>query len=231
MMNLILNIDTAGENAAVSLSAGEKGLAFRVNNRQQDHATWLHPAIQELCKETGHTLSELNAVAVSNGPGSYTGLRVGLAAAKGLCYAGNLPLITLSTLQIMAATALADLGLEKVKGKWLCPMIDARREEVYYALYDQSLNIIHPPSALILQSHSFSEAVQQEAILFFGNGSPKFKTIISGNDVLFANPDLGKCVEIMPHLSNLSFQQKKFASLSLAEPFYIKEFYFAGRKD
>ena len=134
-MSLILNIDTALETAFVCLSNGNEVLQSSVNETQKDHATWLHTAITNLLQKTGHSVNELEAVAVSIGPGSYTGLRVGLASAKGFCYALNIPLIAISTLKIIALAA-----SNEVQGATIiCPMIDARRMEVFTLLYDIDL--------------------------------------------------------------------------------------------
>src|SRR5687768_2649863 len=122
-MALILNIDTATETAMVSLAENDSILSFAVNNNQKDHASFLHPAIQDIINKTNKTIGEVDAVAVTSGPGSYTGIRVGMAAAKGLCYALQKPLITLNTLEVIALSS-----IEKIKEDALyCPMIDARR--------------------------------------------------------------------------------------------------------
>src|SRR5215831_19352433 len=124
-MPIILNIDTSVESASVCLSNDGDVVGLSVNNNKKDHAAWLHRAIQELVKNTGLTLSDLDAIAISIGPGSYTGLRIGLSAAKGLCYALNIPLISVNTLQMMAHAA------RKEDVQFICPLIDARRMEVF----------------------------------------------------------------------------------------------------
>jgi tRNA threonylcarbamoyladenosine biosynthesis protein TsaB len=138
-MSLLLHIDTAVENASVCISKNGELIGIAENKNQKDHATWIQPAIQSLMKEAVYNLKELDAVAVSNGPGSYTGLRVGLATAKGLCFALNKPLITLSTLEVMTIAAL-NIPISNIN--YFCPLIDARRMEVFTAIYDISLKTI-----------------------------------------------------------------------------------------
>src|SRR5882762_5440642 len=145
-MALILNIDTATELASVSLSKEGQSLALLQNKDQKDHASWLHPAIEKMMQETGFRMQELDAVAVTAGPGSYTGLRVGMAAAKGFCYALNIPLITESTLKVMAFAAREQTEPEGL----YCPMIDARRMEVFTALYSTDLVEIIPATAMVI---------------------------------------------------------------------------------
>jgi tRNA threonylcarbamoyladenosine biosynthesis protein TsaB len=155
-MALILNIDTAVEIGEVNLAENGSTLRFRANSNQKDHAAWIQTAILEIMKETGYSMHDLQAVAVSNGPGSYTGLRVSLATAKGICYALQIPLITIGTLEIMAATATRQLSGELTKSAdLLCPMIDARRMEVYMAAYNRKLEEIIKPQAVILDGDFF----------------------------------------------------------------------------
>ena len=162
-MSLILNIDTAVQTSSICLSENDETLAVKINPSQKDSAAWLHVAIKELLHEKNLFLQQLEAIAVSEGPGSYTGLRVGMATAKGLCYALNKPLITINTLQMMAFAA------PKQHQGLLCPMIDARRMEVFTAIFDQNLNFILPPANLVLSETSFNDFLQKNKILFFGN--------------------------------------------------------------
>src|SRR4029079_3666588 len=124
-------------------------------------------------------MHQVAAVAVSAGPGSYTGLRVGMAAAKGLCYALRIPLLTINTLQMMAAAAVAE------PTDLLCPMIDARRMEVFTGLYTKKLDAVMPAQALILQENSFADVLQKHTVTFFGNGSEKCKTVIQHPNAVF----------------------------------------------
>src|SRR6478672_12569660 len=148
-MALILNIDTALDNAYISLAENKKGLRYGINETTKDHAAWMQTAIDKLIRESGFRMADLNAIGVSIGPGSYTGLRIGLSTAKGLCFALKIPLITVNTLEIMAFSAIQDM---KTHGNDLlthdlliCPMIDARRMEVFTAVYSSALVEIYKP--------------------------------------------------------------------------------------
>jgi tRNA threonylcarbamoyladenosine biosynthesis protein TsaB len=166
-MSLILNIDTALDTAMISLARDGKLLETAENAEQKDHAAWLHPAIEELMQHNGNSLPDIHAVAVSIGPGSYTGLRVGLSAAKGICYAMNLPLIAIGTLEIIAKSA-ADEAEELI-----CPVIDARRDEVYTAIYKKNLAPQISPLAMILHIKSFETVLDSQKMLFCGNAVKK----------------------------------------------------------
>jgi tRNA threonylcarbamoyladenosine biosynthesis protein TsaB len=148
-MAIILNIDTAVETASICLARESMPIKFAENRNQSDHAAWLHPALQKLATDAGIGIHEFDAIAISIGPGSYTGLRVGLAAAKGMCFALDIPLISVNTLKMMAYTTrneAADL---------FCPLIDARRMEVFTAVYDRNFTQFIDPKAMIIDSNSF----------------------------------------------------------------------------
>jgi tRNA threonylcarbamoyladenosine biosynthesis protein TsaB len=219
-MSLILNIDTALDTASVCLSKDNELLHMAVNENQKDHATWLHTAIAEVLQKTGHTINELRAVAVSIGPGSYTGLRVGLASAKGFCYALNIPLIAISTLKMIALATKNDRVIHE---NMICPMIDARRMEVFTAMYDINLIEVRTATAMIIDENSFSAMLESNRILFCGNGCKKLQKIITSPNALFSNTAANAW-----HLAQLAFncfRNKEFASLAYIEPLYIKEFY------
>lgn len=221
-MALLLNIDTALENASACLSTEENVLSFTENKDQKDHASWLHTSIAAMLQQTGMKATDLTAVAVSIGPGSYTGLRVGLSAAKGLCYALNIPLITVGTLD-MIAFAVKDQAVE-----FICAMIDARRMEVFTALYDKNQRQIHAPSAMIIDIQRFSTALDKNKVLFCGNGSKKLQAILSHPNATFSDTSMTSF-----HLSQIAHQyyrENRFADLAYTEPLYIKDFFFADRK-
>ena len=216
-MALILNIDTAVEAASVCLAKDGKVLSIAKNERQGDHAAWLHVGIKEIFEKNNLEVGSIDAVAVTEGPGSYTGLRIGMATAKGICYALNKPLITLNTLLVMANAAKnEDAGL-------LCPMIDARRMEVFTAIYTKDLQIIAGPTAMTLDEKSFDEELKNNRIGFFGNGSSKFQKIKDRSNAIFN--DIKFDAEAMASLSDEKFNKKDFADLAYAEPLYLKEFY------
>jgi len=227
-MALILNIDTALEIASLSLAENAVIIQNTENDQQKDHAAWIHKAIKELFEISGKRTDQLNAVAVSNGPGSYTGLRVGLSTAKGLCYAQNIPLITIGTLEIMAFSAIRNLQLTTdpqlpPPDLFICPMIDARRMEVFTGLYNVKMEEIMKPSALILDERSFEELLKWHKILFLGNGSEKFFQISKHPNAEFKKLALDPVA--MAILSYKNFIGNNFAGLAYTEPLYLKEFY------
>jgi len=219
-MHVILNIDTATEQGIVAVSGNDAVLAQRINLNQKDHAGWVHVAIEEVLKESGHTLNELAAIAVVGGPGSYTGVRVGMATAKGLSYALNIPLIQLNTLVLMTRAAITTTTYNKEV--LYCPMIDARRMEVFTALYDNTLKEILAPCAMVLGKDSFSELTGKHAILYFGNGSEKWKSL-AGDNALFS--EVQYTASEIAWLSGKEFEMAAFANIAYAEPVYLKEFY------
>ncbi len=221
-MATILHIDTAGTTACVMLAAGGKVLSSVQNEQVTTHATFLHPAIQHVLDKAGITLKETDAVAVANGPGSYTGLRVGLAAAKGICYALNKPLICINNLNILAVAAL----LQNNAADLCIPMIDARRMEVFTAVYKKDGKEILAPHAKILDQNSFIEQLQDHKILFCGDAIPKWQKLTTHPNALFSTGyDVSTA---FAQLAHDSFITNQFADLAYAEPFYIKEFYFGN---
>lgn len=221
-MSFILNIDTAVVTASVCLSEGAEAVLLKKAQQTRESAAWIHVAIQQLLQESRIGIHQIAAVGVSAGPGSYTGLRIGMATAKGLCYALNIPLVTINTLHMMAAAATAEpTGL-------LCPMIDARRMEVFTGLYTNLLNEVLPAQAIILNENSFAEVLEKNTITFFGNGSTKFQTIMQHPNAVF------KTIEVdASHLVSLAYKaflQGKIADLAYSEPFYGKEFYSPAPK-
>jgi tRNA threonylcarbamoyladenosine biosynthesis protein TsaB len=221
-VSYILNIDTAVTTASICLAADDKPVVLQTNPSQKDSASWLHTAIKDLAEKAGVSLLQLDAIAISAGPGSYTGLRVGMSAAKGLCFALQKPLITINTLQMMAAAAQGgDTAL-------LCPMIDARRMEVFTAIYDQSLKELVPPANIILTEESFSNVLNLQKVCFFGNGSDKFKNISQSINACFKTVEAN--AKDMPALSFAAFRQNIFANLAYTEPFYGKSFHLSNVK-
>jgi tRNA threonylcarbamoyladenosine biosynthesis protein TsaB len=229
-MALLLNIDTAVDTASICLAKDGKALSISKNVRedsfgesQKDHASWLHIAIKEIFEKNSLELRSVDAIAVTGGPGSYTGLRIGMATAKGICYALNRPLISLNTLLVMANAAKDVHNSFAESAKLLCPMIDARRMEVFTAIYTKELEIIKEPAAITLNENSFDEYLSNNSICFFGNGSNKFRTMNRHEKAVFT--DLKIDASSMVSLSEKSFAEKEFADLAYAEPLYLKEFY------
>ena len=216
-MSLILNIDTALNTASVCLSKDGKVLLFSSRENQKDHASWLHSEISEQMQKSGYEMKDLNAVAVSIGPGSYTGLRIGLSAAKGFCYALNIPLITVNSLKIIA------FAVKDEANDIICPLIDARRMEVFTAVYEKNLREKISPYALVVDEKSFGSFLLQGMVLFCGNGVKKLQPIISNSNAFFS--DIIADASHLAQLSFASFNKKEFADLAYAEPLYIKEFF------
>lgn len=207
----------------VSISRDGDTLGYLQNDNQNDHAAFVQPAIKSLLKQMHLEISGIDAVAVLNGPGSYTGLRVGLASAKGISYALNKPLITISSLLVMAKAMKSSLLAAKKTLTWLCPMIDARRMEVFTAVYDQDLNEIISPCAMILKEDSFSEILNHNKITFTGNGSYKFGEINHHSNAIFSHiPDI---ISTTGEIADSMFKQEIFSDLAYVEPFYLKSFF------
>jgi len=229
-MALILNIYTATETASVGLMEGEKELSVEINKEQRDHSSWLQNAIQRILTASGRSVSDLNAIAVAEGPGSYTGLRVGMATAKGLCFALNIPLITESTLKIMALASVENWhknnSINKQQIILFCPMIDARRLEVFSAVYNEELDIVEKAAARILDESSYNDLLLEHKVVFSGSGSDKFERLISNKNADFQTVNVTAA-----QLGTLSYQKylrSEFADLAYAEPAYLKEVYLAG---
>ena len=187
------------------------------NPLQKDSASWIQTGVRQLMEIANIQLQQLSAVSISAGPGSYTGLRVGMATAKGLCYALSIPLITISTLKMMAVAA------QNEATDLICPMIDARRMEVFTAIYDKSLGEIISPHNIILDENSFGEILKNKKILFFGNGSTKFEALIKSTNAGFKQIEAN--AKQLVTLSFAAYKQRLFADLAYSEPFYGKAFY------
>jgi tRNA threonylcarbamoyladenosine biosynthesis protein TsaB len=219
---LILNIDTSIDLAYISIAKNGEVLAEEINTDQKSNASTIHVCIKALCEKTEVSLSDFNAVAVTIGPGSYTGLRVGLATAKGICYALNVPLITIGTLELMASYAINEL---KDNTFLYCPMIDARRMEVFTAIFDSNEKLLEDPHALILTENSFSNFLNTHKVCFFGNGMAKWKNICTNENAVYHEiKDYNKMINV---ISKDKYLSNQFSSVHLVEPLYVKEFYTA----
>ncbi len=229
MKRLILSIDTATPLGGICLAEDGRVLGIRTNPNQFDHASWIHVAIKDLMKTTGTTLSQLAAIAVTEGPGSYTGLRVGLTTAKGLCYALQIPLIGESTLKVMAYGVKEDPRLketyfrEQEETVFIAPMIDARRMEVFTAVFSPTLETVFAPAAMVLEPDSFSGLLQKGRVVFAGNGSPKWQGICRHSHALFADTPLR--VADLAALADQQFGRNTFKDLVYSEPAYLKNVY------
>jgi tRNA threonylcarbamoyladenosine biosynthesis protein TsaB len=220
---LLLNIDTATEYASVCISDGEKVLALIESQDQKNHASFIQPAIETLGRETGIVLKNIDAIAVTAGPGSYTGLRVGLASAKGICYALQKPLILVNTLEVMA-NALQKTTVRSENPKTLlCPLIDARRMEVFTALYNSLLKEIRVPHALILDALSFSDLLADHHVFFSGSGHIKLKPLIRHPNAHFST--VQHTAADLASRAVIGYESNRFADIAYSEPLYVKEFF------
>lgn len=221
-MALILNIDTATVTGSVCLARDGKVLETAINEQQQDHAAQLTNMITALMQRHAVTSSMLDAVAVSAGPGSYTGLRVGVATAKGLCYAWNKPLIAVPTLQMMAQGALEHTGDSNAL---YCPMLDARRQEVFTAVYDNRLQEVLAPQAMVLEPDAFGQWLPDNKIYFLGDGSAKWEQLMHPHAHAVFIPYRMNAEHMIP-LSDAAFSRNDFADIAYFSPFYLKPVHF-----
>lgn len=224
-MKYILNIHTATETAIVNICDGASVLNTLENSDPKQHAAFLHTAISKILLKNDIKINELKAVGVSIGPGSYTGIRVGLATAKGLCYSLKIPLITYNTLEVMTLVA---TGIIKDENALYCPMIDARRMEVFTALYSYGLKEVIPPSAMVIDENSYQEFLGQNSLYFFGNGSKKLKDV-ANNIPASAFVDGKISSEAIGYFSWEKFKKSQFADVAYTEPLYIKEFHSTAK--
>ena len=223
-MALILLIETATKSCSVSLSSENKIIACKEEvNKQYSHAEKLTIFITELFKTQDFSIKDLDAIAVSKGPGSYTGLRIGISTAKGLCYALDIPLISVSTLKAMAFRM-----AQKEESDLYCPMIDARRMEVYNAFYNNTNKEIRGIQADIIEAHSYQKELDKK-VLFFGDGAQKCKQIIQHPNAKFLD-DIFPSSKDMLEIANEKFSEKIFEDVAYFEPFYLKDFVI-GKKD
>jgi len=225
---MILQIETATSSCSVALAKDGQILAFKEVNERYLHAEVITLFIRELLDITGATFEGLDAVAVSSGPGSYTGLRIGVSTAKGLCYALDKPLIAVETLEAMAFGVMA--APEIVAGfDLLCPMIDARRMEVFTAVFSNKGERVTPTSADIITNNSFQSLLNNNKILFFGDGAAKCKAVLGINAHAGFLPGF---VNSAVHLTQKAwgkFTKKEFEDVAYFEPYYLKDF-IAGKK-
>jgi len=211
-------IETSTECCSVALCDGNNIISQRKGDEPKIHASMTAPYVKEVLDEASLTMSDIDAVAVSEGPGSYTGLRVGVSTAKGLCFGAAKPLISVDTLEI-----LADAGVNHpCRPRHIVPFIDARRMEVYTAVFDAEGNKTTETEALVLDENSFSDLLVDGPVLFIGTGTDKFKAVCKSGNAYF--------VECPPLAGNMAkaamraLKQKEFKDVAYFEPFYLKEF-------
>lgn len=220
---MLLLLDTANEKASVCLAEAGKIVAEANDHTKMNHAAFIQPAIKKLVQDQSLDLKRLEAIAVMAGPGSYTGLRVGMASAKGLCYALDIPLISVSTLQAMALAVINFREVNRLSEETnflICPMIDARRMEVFTAVYDAELNEILSPRAMILDHTSFNELLASHKIIFTGNGAEKFTTMLQHQNLhKTVLADLNPAFAV---IADRKLRLNEFTSVAYGEPEYLK---------
>lgn len=219
-MALILNIETSSDLCSVSLTEGEELKAFKSSDIDKSHSKQLAIFINDILTENSLKAKNLDAVAISEGPGSYTGLRIGVSTAKGICFGANIPLIAVNTLDIMAYSLLLIKQAEISKKSTIIPMIDARRNEVYCSVFSNDLTIIEPPKALILEKDSFSE---YDNIILCGNGAEKAQNILEHGNFSFVD-GITPSAKHMGHFSNVAYNKNDFVDVIYFEPYYLKDF-------
>lgn len=218
-MSFILNIDTSTSVCSVALAKDGKVIALKESNEGLNHSVLLGTYVAEILKENNLDTHQLDAIAISMGPGSYTGLRIGVSMAKGLCFGAEKPLIAVPTLQALALSVSSRLQEDTL----YCPMIDARRMEVYTAFFDKNNQTIQDTKAEIIDENSFRELLGRHKIYFFGNGSDKVKDVLTASNAHY----IGKIETSARHMADLSeqlFLQKQFVDVAYFEPFYLKDF-------
>ncbi len=215
-MGYILNIETSTKNCSVALAKnGQTILCREIAEQGYSHSEKLHVFIEEIISEAKINFNDLVAIAVSKGPGSYTGLRIGVSAAKGLCYALEIPLISIDTLSILANQITIENGL-------IIPMIDARRMEVYCAVFDTNKNKINDVEAHVLSQDSFVNF--NSKIHFIGDSNQKAKTVLSKSNFIFHDEIVFPSAKEMSKLSYLKYLDENFEDVAYFEPFYLKDF-------
>ncbi|MCE5330574.1 MAG: tRNA (adenosine(37)-N6)-threonylcarbamoyltransferase complex dimerization subunit type 1 TsaB [Bacteroidales bacterium] len=218
---VILHIETSTNVCSVALSEGLNCLFSKSNDEGMNHAALLSVYIAEALGILKTTTKKLNAVAVSSGPGSYTGLRIGVSTAKGLCYGLDIPLISVNTLQVLAAPAIK--SAKQGEKMLFCPMIDARRMEVYTAFFNAGNEMIREVSADIITPDSYVELLANQPVYFLGNGAEKCKFTLTHPNARFID-GLVPLAENMIPIAERAYTEKQFVDVAYFEPFYLKEF-------
>ncbi len=225
MRSGVLYIESGTNICSVAIADGTSLIGIKENDVSNSHAAQLTVFINDVLKSTGIQAKQLKAVTISKGPGSYTGLRIGVSAAKGICYAAGIPLIGIDSLDSMAAGVLIQKKefIKQHSIEFLCPMIDARRMEVYFAIYDLELNKTEPTKALVVNEKSFEYLINSHRVLFFGGGAVKCKAVISHQNAFFID-DFSPSAQFMIPLAIKALEEKKFEDVAYFEPYYLKDF-------
>ena len=225
MPTLLLSLETSSPVCSVALHRiADSSLVGQSELRlDKSHSTHLTILIEQLLANTGHQLGDLAAIAVSDGPGSYTGLRIGAAAAKGLCFALDIPLVAVSTLKALAAQVA--VGTARPDAHLYCPMLDARRTEVYAALYTHSGQEVLAPTPLLLDADTMAEQLAHQSVLFFGHGATKFQSLLGEHSNAGFLTGIEPSAVLVGKLAVEACHRQEFQDVAYYEPFYLKEVY------
>lgn len=218
-MAIIINIETSTSVCSVALAKDGEVIGLKECNEGTNHSVLLGQYVESLLQEQQLTPHEIDAIAISMGPGSYTGLRIGVSLAKGLCYGLNIPLIAIPTLKAMAYGMANQLN----EDVYYCPMIDARRMEVYTAIYDIDNFVVSDTEAKIIDESAFAKILDNHQVIFFGNGSEKLIHTITHANARFI-PNIVTSATHMSQLAENKYQQHEFEDVAYFEPFYLKDF-------
>jgi tRNA threonylcarbamoyladenosine biosynthesis protein TsaB len=222
-MSYILSLETSTTVCSVAIHEAGKLLMSREILIPQSHASKLAVLVDEVRQASKLDFKQLSAVAVASGPGSYTGLRIGVSTAKALCYALNIPLVAVETLDIMAYQVQTSRNRNQNNQEFYCPMIDARRMEVYCKVFDESLNVIQPVEAKIIDEHSFDDVMSESTLIFFGDGSSKCKEILTNPNAVFME-NIFPAASMLGELAHKKFIEGIVEDVVHFEPFYLKDF-------
>ena len=225
---MILCLETATPVCSVALNDGCCTIALRETERQNAHSEKITNFIREVMEAANIDYRQLDAVAVSQGPGSYTGLRIGVSTAKGICYAADLPLMAIDTLEAMANGMKMKLGSQIADNDLLIPMIDARRMEVYASVFDAQLNRINDTAALVIDEHSFEDLCRDHHLWLFGDGAPKLSKLFENHPDISIVEGFRPSAAYMLPLAEKALREQKFVDVAYFEPFYLKDF-IAGK--
>jgi tRNA threonylcarbamoyladenosine biosynthesis protein TsaB len=225
---MILQIETATASCSVALARDGHVLAVKQVNERNVHAEVITLFIDELVNKSGLTYQDIDAIAVSRGPGSYTGLRIGVSTAKGLCFALDKPLIGIDTLEAMVYGVINGNDYQVTAGTLFCPMIDARRMEVFTAVFDAAGKNIQPTSAQIINDDSFDDLLKNNKMFFFGDGAEKCRAILGENPNAAFLPGFVNSASYLTQKALEKFRNKDFEDLAYFEPYYLKDF-IAGK--
>ncbi len=221
-MAYLLHIESTSTVCSIAISENEKLIALKEVNDGFSHAENLHLFIQDVLQQSGLTINQLHAISVSSGPGSYTGLRIGFASAKGLAYVLKIPLIKVDTLKSLSKSVIDSVN----EDAYYCPLIDARRMEVYYAIHNSELDEIKKPMNLVLTAEGINTFKLDKAVYFFGDAIEKSKLLLSNlTNIYFIENIMPSAKHLIP-LAFKKFNENDFEDLAYAEPFYLKDFFF-----